>query len=1076
MTKDIADRPPDAPENPTPPILAARAQVLAARKRREELAAAGQLGGEPSDLSVPSGSIPNYRLDRELHRGGQGVVYLATQESTGRRVAVKVIHCHVAGGRAEMARFEREVEALSRLKHRNVVTIHDCGRANDSVFLVMDYVAGVGLDTFVARERPTLRDMLSLFARVCDGVNAAHLRGVTHRDLKPSNIRVDEEGEPRILDFGLAKFAADTSAAAIHDGMTVTGQFVGSLPWASPEQAEGRSDAIDVRSDVYSLGVLLYHLLTGKFPYPVGERMSDSVRHITTTPPTRPTVAEKGIGSDVETILLKCLSKEPERRYQSAGELARDLRHFLAGEPIEAKRDSITYVLRKQARRYWLPSAVAVCFLILLAAGLVTSVTLLRRTEAALIEKEQQRRIADEARAETDQQRRLADERANQTQKVADFQSKMLSEIDVEAMGRGIKDQYREQVKSALERQFVGQFPDRRKRTSEEIETELAAFDRVTASALGGDVARKVMDEYVLKRAADAMEEEFGDQPLVHAQMQASIGGAYRSLGVLEAAEAQWRATLEKRQKQLGRDHEQIATAMNELAMVLQDQGDLAGAELLYRDSLAMRRRMFGDEHEDVAQSMSNLGNLLRDRGKFPEAEPLVRDALAMSRKLLGNDHTKVASMLNNMAAMLHSNGKLGDAEPAYLEAIEIQRNRHGGEHIEVVEVMSNLGVLYNDRGDYARAEPLNRQVLTLRQKIHGYEHPQVARALNTLAYTHHQLGNFVEAEPLYREAMRMRRSLLGDIHPDVGRALNNLGVVLKDMGNYDEAEPIQREALDVRIKALGENHPDIPRTINNLATLLKAKGDLDGAETLYRQALEGRRKTIGKEEHPDIARGLANLATVLSAKGNHTEAEELSRQALAIRRTVYGEEHPEIATNLNNLASELAEQGKHEEAGPIRLEALAMYRKLLGERHQLVASTLHNIAAADRKQGKFEEAEAMLREALAIYRERYTGDHPDISSTAEQLASLLIDMKKLEEAQPLITEAVAMSSRKFPGDHRYKASALSTLALYQFRSGDLDAARKTIMEASDMMLRMYPGGHKDSKSILDRRKLIVGE
>jgi predicted Ser/Thr protein kinase len=307
----------------------------------------------PMVPGTPGGTIPGYQVQRELHRGGQGVVYLATHEGTRRQVAIKVM---LNGGFAsphDKVRFEREIQVLAQLNNPNIVTIHDSGQAGEHSFYVMDFVSGPTLDDYVAGAELTVRQKLELFVVVCHAVNAAHLRGVIHRDLKPSNIRVSPEGSPQVLDFGLAKVAGeDELGATMPTEVTREGQFVGSLPWSSPEQARGESDRLDVRTDVYALGVILYQMLCGgEFPYEVDGLMRDVLDNIMTKDPVRPRSVDKRIDVETEAIVLKALEKPRERRYQSAGEFARDVERYLAGETIEARRWNKRYVVFKFLER-----------------------------------------------------------------------------------------------------------------------------------------------------------------------------------------------------------------------------------------------------------------------------------------------------------------------------------------------------------------------------------------------------------------------------------------------------------------------------------------------------------------------------------------------------------------------------------------------------------------------------------------------------------------------------------------------------------------------------------------------------
>lgn len=325
---------------------------------------ASWLRGAPS---LPAAdAIPGYQVVREIHRGGQGVVYEAVQESTRRTVAVKVLlEGQFAGERAKW-RFEREVRLVAALRHPNIVVIHDSGITHGKYYFAMDYVRGQPLDTHVRLARCTIREIVGLFRQICDAVSYAHRRGVIHRDLKPSNILVNENGEPCILDFGLAKIVSDELAQSQAEVVSIAGSLMGTLRYMSPEQTLGSADAIDIRTDVYSLGVILYELLTGAPPYPTNTDLAkalDSIRGVT---PPRPSKLCREINSELDCIILRALAKESERRYQSAGELREDLTAWLEGRPVNAKSDSSLYVLRKLAVRHY--------FHTLVLAALVASV------------------------------------------------------------------------------------------------------------------------------------------------------------------------------------------------------------------------------------------------------------------------------------------------------------------------------------------------------------------------------------------------------------------------------------------------------------------------------------------------------------------------------------------------------------------------------------------------------------------------------------------------------------------------------------------------------------------------------
>lgn len=355
---------------------------------------------EASTAALPHDSLPGYEILDEIHRGGQGVVYRALQKATRREVAVKVMREGPFAGWRDRARFDREVQVLGALRHPNIVAIHDSGEAAGCHYFVMDYIVGSPLNEWLTGGSRSIKQILLMFAAICDAVNAAHVKGIIHRDLKPGNIRIDDQGKPHILDFGLAKVAAhDDEDAAL---MTAVGQFVGSLPWTSPEQAQGMLDQIDTRTDVYALGVILYQMLTGQFPYEVVGAVRDVLNRIVTSEIAKPSTIRPEINRDVEAIVLKCLRKEPQRRYQTAGELSSDIERYLKGEPIAARSDSGLYVLGKMLRRYRVPVMVAAAFVMLIGVSLVASVSLWR--QAAV-----QRDIADAKATEAEQARRTAE-------------------------------------------------------------------------------------------------------------------------------------------------------------------------------------------------------------------------------------------------------------------------------------------------------------------------------------------------------------------------------------------------------------------------------------------------------------------------------------------------------------------------------------------------------------------------------------------------------------------------------------------------------------------------------------------
>lgn len=373
----------------------------------------GELFSDAPTSLPGEGIIAGYEIKEELSRGGQGIVYRAIQRSTKREVAIKVLLEGPFASRDARRRFEREIELVAGFKHPNIVTVFDSGMMSDGrQYCVMDHVSGIRLDRYIADHCLGIKEALGLFVMVCDAVNYAHRRGVIHRDLKPSNILVDEQGQPRVLDFGMAKQLDDPGDTQL----TAIGIVAGTLPYLSPELARRNHSDVDIRTDVYSLGVVLYEILTGRYPHSMSGDIIEVLKRIADTPPISPsrttrslqTNAGKGprieplpsrghrerLNPDVGTILLKALAQSQEHRYQSAGDMARDIRHYLDGEPIEARGDSTWYALKMGVRRYKWPVAAAALFILLITGSAIALALIYGRQGRLLVEVEQQKTLA----------------------------------------------------------------------------------------------------------------------------------------------------------------------------------------------------------------------------------------------------------------------------------------------------------------------------------------------------------------------------------------------------------------------------------------------------------------------------------------------------------------------------------------------------------------------------------------------------------------------------------------------------------------------------------------------------------
>ncbi|MEW6251483.1 MAG: serine/threonine-protein kinase [Planctomycetota bacterium] len=956
-----------------------RALVEAAWRQAEALRQAEQEAGSTAALpegtvfaGPPPDSFTGYRILREVHRGGQGVVYQAIQESTQRKVAIKVMREGPFAGAADRARFDREVHVLGQLQHPHIVTIHDTGSAAGHLYFVMDYIPGQPLDVYIAGPEHTAEETLKLFGKICEAVNAAHLRGVIHRDLKPGNIRIDPDGEPHILDFGLAKVAASPADSS---GMTLTGQFVGSLPWASPEQAEGAPAKVDVRTDVYSLGVILYQMLTGRFPYEVIGPMRNVLDNILTVQPARPSTMGwhgrpgRGINDEVDTIVLKCLQKERERRYQTAGELARDVGHYLAGEPIEAKRDSTAYILRKQFKRFKIPVAVAATFVVVLTVGLVFS---LRSWQTAVQERD---RAAEVTR----------------------FMQQMLSGINPE-VARGQDTSLMRLILDDAAQRIDEELLDR-----PEIEATLRSTIGSTYTAIGEYTLAEPHLEAALRIRSATLGRTHLDTLVSMselAQLRFEQGRYDEALDLLET-------TLEHRRRILGQEHPDTLRTMSELGWLLfRGQRQIDRAEALFRQALDAQRRLLGAEHRDTLASMSNLGLLFDSRGDGAPAEELLRPVLETARRTLGEHHPGTLYAMNNLSLPLGRQGKLDEAEQLLRQAHETRRRLLGPKHSLTLGTMWNLAELYRNCGKWQAAEPLYQNVLDGYREVLGDEHPDTLLCMNLLAELYRNSERPAEAESLYRTALAQSRKVLGDEHLQTLLCMNNLALVLGNLRKYEEAEQLLAEAIAGRRRVLGAEHEYTLGTMCNLGWLYLEWGKCTEAEQALRPALAGYRKTLGDLNGLTLF-WMNYFALTLQCLHQYEEAEELFRLSMEGRRQVLGEDHRHTLGTMANLGWLYLEWDRPEQAEPLCQAAVDKAAAVL--------------PAGDRDTALFRSAWGACLTRL----KRYAEAEEQLLTSQRELAAWNTGHKHTQRATRLLAELYAAWDAAEPGQgYDVKAAA----------------------------------------------------
>ncbi|MBK8976133.1 MAG: serine/threonine protein kinase [Planctomycetes bacterium] len=799
-------------------------------------------------LTAPRGApaIPGYAGLRELAHGGQGVVYAATQLSTRRTVAIKVLRDLATegsgGGDQGLRRFEREVGLAASLRHPNVVALHDSGTLADGrPYLVMELIDGPSIEhapaVLEAREhgmlRPWLDALLRTFAAACDGVAYAHRRGVVHRDLKPSNIRVDPDGVPKVLDFGLAK---DLSGAAELPSLTIGGTgatFLGSLPWASPEQALGRSRDIDVRSDVYALGVVLFQLVSGRFPYDVESDLRTALDSIVQSPPLRLRRLVPAVDTDLETIVQLCLQKDPDRRYQSAADLARDLRHYVEGQTIEARRDSAWYLLRATARRHRGVVVAALLVVASLVVGLLAALVQWRRAEEG---------------------RQVALAQARRADAAMTFFADTLVAVDPDRDGGDVR--VLDLVKRAA--------PDLKHRFDDDPDTQqyfytklvellrnlgatqdaegLAAEALATArERLGEDHPSTVFCHanhalllHRLGRSAEAVAELEPAAELVRARPDryrsaarhvfGNLGSALLALNRIDDAEAAFRDAVRYGSPQS--DPADVTAANNEtLAAIAGYRGDYAEAVRLLRIAIPIREEAFGREHSSTLRARGNLAFYLAESGALEEALAIMDDDLAICRRRFGDRGTQTLSALNNRGSYRERLGRLDDAQRDYQECLEGRLEVLGEEHPHTLVTMGNVASLAMRTKDYDIAERWLTRAIEIGTRMHGDAHPDVLIQRNNLAHVHAAHGDPTAAIAELRAVLAAAREGIGEEHLQTAMFRASLGRYLLGAGDREEAIPMLEHALRVMTKVLG---PD-SEAARGVRALLDAPADGGG-------------------------------------------------------------------------------------------------------------------------------------------------------------------------------------------------------------------------------------------------------
>ncbi len=889
-------------------------------------------------------NIGRYRIVRSIGAGGMGVVYLAERSDAQfkKLVAIKLVHAGIVTGEI-VTRFSTERQALANLEHPNIARLLDGGLTDCGLpYLVMEYVDGVVLDQHCDDLALSIVERLRLFRSVCDAVHSAHQNLIVHRDLKPSNILVSASGHVKLLDFGIAKIL-DPQHGAIEPTHTMTGHRAMTPRYASPEQICG--EPVSTSTDVYSLGVVLFQLLTGRMPYDVPttgthpalehQPMKPSALFVHNDEETTSVCASRGVDmrrlrrmlcGDLDTIVLKTLRKEPQRRYSSVHELSEDIARYLSGHPVRAQRDTMWYRTNRFIRRNWLPVFAASVMVVALVGGLIATTMMYFQME--------------EARQAEARQRRAAVEEAEAAQQVTTFLQEMLGSLDPEfALGRDVS------------------------------------------------VLENMLADAELRLKSDSA------SPRVAAALHSTIGHTYKGLGNYEQAEKHLIRAIELGRSQGKPNPRLLGYALCILGRTCVARGEYERAESLSREALDLVTG--NDDPQLVADLQSNLGDLLRIRGDYSGARELLNSALTMNRSINGSNDRRVAQSLAGLGLLLQAEGRLTEAEDLLVEAVRIGRAVLPPNDPRLAIMLHNLGWVSIGTKKHGQAEASLSEALDIRRRVLPPDHPRIGVTMAALATTLSAQGKHREAADSYRDVLEFLERTLGARHTHVASTKNNLGTVLKALGEDQEAARLFREAADIFRESLDDEHPFAATALHNCASLV-AKRDQGEALELFKEVVRLRRKRL-PVDHPDLVTTIEAMADVLSKLDRDQEANDLFESELTRRRENLGERHPAVADLLRKFGEYMLEHGSAMDAELAFRQEIEIHQSSVPVDRVAVAMASCRLGRALSLQRRFPEAETTLLAAETVLAEI---DSAELSFSHHALVDLYVAWKKMPDAE----------------------------------------------------------------------------
>jgi len=961
----------------------------------------------PSGESTPHAigqTIGRYRLVENIGEGGCGVVYVAEQtEPVRRRVALKVIKRGMDTD-AVVARFEAERQALAMMDHPNIARVLDAGTTDQGrPYFVMELVRGTRITDYCDENSLSTRERLDLFIKICHAIQHAHQKGIIHRDIKPSNILVtahDGVPVPKVIDFGIAK----ATEGRLTDATVYTQlhQFIGTPAYMSPEQAEMGGLDIDTRSDIYSLGVLLYELLTGRPPFDGQELLSAGIDHLRRVlrdkEPLRPstrlaslqdqeltTVAKRRaaqasrlihlLQGDLDWIVLKSLEKERERRYESANGLAADLKRHLENEPVTARPPSVAYRFHKAVRRNKLVYSAAMAVGMAVVAGAIVSYMQAGRAR----------------KAETLAKARLADA---------------------------------EQISQFLQQIFQSPDPEKDGRTTTVAES--------------------------LDRAVKKLETDMADQPERRTKLQATLAATYTSLGLhapaLQLAKrvhAYWLANA-------GPDAPETLDAAGALARALWANGQSRAALPITEDLLVRTRRRYGEDHTNTLSLVLHYANVVGELGRRTEALKLREENLAAHRRVLGPEHRETLTAMQNLEVNYHQLGMKGKSRPLQEEVVALSRKILGPEHPLTLTQLGNLAVDYTSTDRNHEAIQLLDEVLEKQRQVLGPEHPNTIQTMQTLADAYHRSGRTNEALRLREEVVELTRRTQGPEHPHVVYRMRVLVNSYRAMGRTNEASQLRQDTLALARKIHGEEHPDFLQTLEWVAYSHFQMKDFAGAIRHGEDCVRLSRRAIDTNSPAFINRSTWLGNYYLNA-GRPEQSLPVWREVLELTRINNGPDHTNTLAALRALANASASAAQYDEAVKAGENVLALCSRIYAPEHEEVIRAIDHLAYYNHRAGQSAEAVRLGEQMLNLSRTVLGSEDSVTIQRATQLARYYSLAGKMDRAVQLGKEVISLRQRTRGAEHPATVEAMKVLADLYAEHGQWSEARAALLPLMEM-------------------------